>query len=580
MPLSWLSESGPGTQPCIPSRSAQTICSRGTRSTWTPPDDQPPVERDGTRLLPSSISQWSAFQQKNSTVAHCVSRWAYPASKGMTEVPAHSNEAATAEAKEIIDIEGMMEEEFDKCFVVMAADARLGRRVSRAIEVLAPEGAEFNKHLFPESCLQDSCTDNYAKSEAFESEYRALTDSEDGQKWPKGLTKEDGKLYRNSRLLALESQVLQLCEAWQHNMMHQGDKKQVLDMQRRFGIDEIGLYNAIKQVKKGCSVCQASNPDNRNAQGKAPWKPAPDQPMESVGMDVFSMPELHIGKEVFDCVVLCVDRHTGYIEAVLARNKGLLAKDLAVIMIRDTLTVFGVPRTICSDHGPQFTGGWFKAMCFLMGIRHAKSVAYPSRSNGRAEVAGKQVFEKLCTIHFSTKHRKWFEEMWPAVKAHHDTPTPGRLSPHQILFGRDPLGQGLPSSGDGMAIDVKQFFVRQETTALEICQQLEKEHAVRAKSAPKSAAHKFRVGDPMWVLSPQPMGTHRTKAWLTCGEGVRRIAEDTYRIKVGPEQFRERHESQSDVCGKHVSLDYTAHEANSDHDYVEQHNYTVKKILA
>ena len=31
--------------------------------------------------------------------------------------------------------------------------------------------------------------------------------------------------------------------------------------------------------------------------GKAQWTPVPDQPMESVAMDVFSMPEVHIGKE-------------------------------------------------------------------------------------------------------------------------------------------------------------------------------------------------------------------------------------------------------------------------------------------
>ena len=118
-----------------------------------------------------------------------------------------------------------------------------------------------------------------------------------------------------------------------------------------------------------------------------------------------------------------------------------------------------------------------------------------------------------------------------------------------------------------------------ETTAREICQQLEKE------TAPKSAAHKFRTGDPVWVLRPRPMGTHRTKTWCTAGEVVRKIGEDTYRIKVGPRKFRERHESQlrarePDVRGKHVSLNYTAHEADSDDDYAEQDNYTVEKILA
>ena len=175
--------------------------------------------------------------------------------------------------------------------------------------------------------------------------------------------------------------------------------------------------------------------------------------------------------------------------------------------------------------------------------------------------------------------------MWPALKAHHDTPTPGGLSPQQILFGRDPLGRGLPLSGDGMAMDAKEFFARQEATARDIRQQLEKEHAERQKSAPSSTAQRFRVGDPLWVIRPRPMGTHRTKTWFTPGEVVRRIGEDTYRIKVGRGQFRERHESQlrvreRDLRGRHVSLDYAAHEADSDDDYAEQDDYTIEKILA
>ena len=45
------------------------------------------------------------------------------------------------------------------------------------------------------------------------------------------------------------------CEAWHHHMMHPGVKKQALDMQSRVELDEIGLCNSFKQVKKGCSVC-------------------------------------------------------------------------------------------------------------------------------------------------------------------------------------------------------------------------------------------------------------------------------------------------------------------------------------
>ena len=208
-------------------------------------------------------------------MADCLSRWAYPASKGMTDVSAHGDEAETAEAKWIIEMERLMEEEGVKCFVVMAADAPLGKRMGRAVRVVAPEGAESDKHLFPESCLQDDWTDDYAKSEDFEAEYRAVTDPDDRQKWPKGLTEEDGKLYWSGKLLVRESQVLELCAAWHHHMMHPGVKKQALDMQRRFEINQISLYSAIKKVRKGCSVCQAYNPDNRNVKGEAQWTLVP-----------------------------------------------------------------------------------------------------------------------------------------------------------------------------------------------------------------------------------------------------------------------------------------------------------------
>ena len=70
---------------------------------------------------------------KDNTVADCLSRSAYATSKGMTDVSAHGDEAETAEAKRIIEMERLMEEEGVKCFVVMAVDASLGARMGRAV---------------------------------------------------------------------------------------------------------------------------------------------------------------------------------------------------------------------------------------------------------------------------------------------------------------------------------------------------------------------------------------------------------------------------------------------------------------
>ena len=80
---------------------------------------------------------------------------------------------------------------------------------------------------------------------------------------------------------------------------------------------------------------------------------------------------------------------------------GLQAKTVANAMIRHWLTIFHVPAVICSDRGSQFVGTWFKSMCKHMGIRHAKTVAYHSRLNGRAEVAVRQMFERFRQLHIN-----------------------------------------------------------------------------------------------------------------------------------------------------------------------------------
>ena len=201
----------------------------------------------------------------------------------MTDISAHGDEAENAEAKKIIEMERLMEEEGVKCFVVMAADAPLGMRMGRAVRVLAPEGAEYDRHLFPESCLQDDWTDDYAKSEAFAAEYRAVTDPDDGQKWPKGLTEKDGKLYRNGKLLVPESRVLELCEAWYHHMLHPGVKKQALDMQRRFEIDHIVLYMLSRRSGRVVRSVRPAIPITGTSRGKpngprfltSPWRAWP-----------------------------------------------------------------------------------------------------------------------------------------------------------------------------------------------------------------------------------------------------------------------------------------------------------------
>ena len=123
---------------------------------------------------------------------------------------------------------------------------------------------------------------------------------------------------------------------------------------------------------------------------------------------------------------------------------GLRAKTVANAMIRHWLTIFDVPVVICSNWSSQLVGTWFKTMCKHMGIRHAKTVAYHSRSNGRAEVAGRQMFEKFRQLHIDESGRNWYNSLWRVLQGYHDLPGPTGQSPHRILFLRDRVSRTLP----------------------------------------------------------------------------------------------------------------------------------------
>ena len=163
---------------------------------------------------------------------------------------------------------------------------------------------------------------------------------------------------------------------------------------------------------------------------------------------------------------------------------GLQAKTVANAMIRHWLTIFDVPAVICSDRGSQFVRTWFKTMCKHMGIWHAKTVAYHSRSNGRAAVAGRQIFEKFRQLQIDEPGRNGYNSLWRVLQGYHDLPGPTGLSPHRILFLRDRVSRTLPWLNHG---------------------KVARDESADAESDPWSVL-------PRWLLEEPPRQRRRTRA--------------------------------------------------------------------
>ena len=195
---------------------------------------------------------------------------------------------------------------------------------------------------------------------------------------------------------------------------------------------------------------------------------------------------------------------------------GLQAKTVANAMIRHRLTVFDVPAVICSDRGSQFVWTWFRTMCKHMRIPHTKTVVYHSWSNGRAEVAGRQMFEKFRKLHIDAPCRNWYNSLWRVLQAYHDLPGPTGLSPHRILFLRDRVSRTLPWLNHGkVARDANAMMAQADDTAAKVCKALQDEQQKRAKNFKQGKVQKYALQHTVWVERHHKdvLSRHRQASW-------------------------------------------------------------------
>ena len=400
-------------------------CRGGTRSTLTPPRDRRQGGPDDLSVV--------YVPGKDNTVADCLSRWAYPVGKAWMDISSHGDAEETEEAKRIIEMEKAMEQDGVKCFVVMANCTNLAKFRGARVQAIREETLE-QWMVAPvelvRSMLTEDWSDDYAASEHWSRYWNAVSAPSDDE-WPDGLTEDGNKLFLKDKLLFPENRMEELIDHW-HNaqLMHPGRDKMQQDLGWRFKFPP-EYYALLDKYCSDCAVCQATKSPNHSTAGNLVYTAIPEDPMRSVAMDVFAMPEVTVEGDTYDCVILAVDRHSGYIVAVPSKKSkkkdkkdkhgvGLQAKTVANAMIRHWLTIYDVPAVICSDRGSQFVGTWFRTMCKHMGIRHAKTVAYHSRSNDRAEVAGRRMFKTFPQLHIDEPGRNWYNSLWRALQAYHD----------------------------------------------------------------------------------------------------------------------------------------------------------------
>jgi hypothetical protein len=139
------------------------------------------------------------------------------------------------------------------------------------------------------------------------------------------------------------------------------------------------MAKAITQMARACLQCQRGK-IHRHVHLKPTEIPIPHRRFAHLHVDLVGpLPPSRGHTYLF----IIIDRTSRWPEAIPLAS--ISAADCARALFTGWVSRFGVPATITSDRGAQFTSSLWASLCSLLNIQHSPTTAYHSQSNGLVE---------------------------------------------------------------------------------------------------------------------------------------------------------------------------------------------------
>ena len=146
----------------------------------------------------------------------------------------------------------------------------------------------------------------------------------------------------------------------------------------------------------------------------------PDRPWQKVGVDLFS----YMGKDY----LVATDYKSNFWEIDYLSNT---SSKSVITKLKAHFARMGIPDTVVSDNGPQFSSSDFAHFSKKWGFEYTPSSPHHSRSNGKVESSVKSAKKMI------RKAKKCGEDQYLALLNIRNTPSQGMdSSPAQRLLGR------------------------------------------------------------------------------------------------------------------------------------------------
>ncbi|GAA0138844.1 hypothetical protein LIER_00510 [Lithospermum erythrorhizon] len=132
-------------------------------------------------------------------------------------------------------------------------------------------------------------------------------------------------------------------------------------------------------------------------------------------------------------VVVAVDYFIKWVEAMPLRNTA--AEDIEEFICKNVITLYGIPKILVSDNGPQIDPSQLRDICKRFGIEHHFApVCYP-QANGQVEVMNRTIYQRI-KKNLLESGAKWYEELPRVLWSYRTTPSNATgETPFSLVFG-------------------------------------------------------------------------------------------------------------------------------------------------
>src|SRR5664279_4977856 len=213
--------------------------------------------------------------------------------------------------------------------------------------------------------------------------------------------------------------------------IHPSNTKMYMDVKGRFWWNN--LKRDIAEYITKCDVCSRVKAEHQKPVGLLQPLKVPEWKSDEIGMDfITGLPRTKSG---YDSIWVVVDHLTKIAHFIPVKTTYTSAK-LAEIYMKRIVSLHGVPKSIVSDRGTQFTSHFWKQLHETLGTRLEFSTAFHPQTDGQTERVN-QILEDMlraCALDYGSS---WDENLPYAEFSYNNSyQSIIEMTPFEALYGK------------------------------------------------------------------------------------------------------------------------------------------------